>query len=47
LKPKEDEVISQPWQWPINYRVSVYFIFELNKIWVSQWYNIRLMIERS
>ena len=22
LKPKEGEVTSQPWQWPINYRVS-------------------------
>ena len=21
LKPKEGEVTSQPWQWPINYRV--------------------------
>lgn len=24
LKPKEGEVTSRPWQWPINYRVSVY-----------------------
>lgn len=23
LKPKEGEVTSRPWQWPINYRVSV------------------------
>jgi dolichyl-phosphate-mannose-protein mannosyltransferase len=23
LKPKEGEVTSQPWQWPINYRVSI------------------------
>lgn len=23
LKPKEGEVTSQPWQWPINYRVRV------------------------
>lgn len=22
LKPKEGEVTSRPWQWPINYRVS-------------------------
>ena len=22
LKPKEGEVTSQPWQWPLNYRVS-------------------------
>lgn len=21
LKPKEGEVTSRPWQWPINYRV--------------------------
>lgn len=25
LKPKEGEVTSRPWQWPINFRVS--FIF--------------------
>lgn len=24
LKPKEGEVTSRPWQWPINYRVSIY-----------------------
>lgn len=23
LKPREGEVTSKPWQWPINYRVSV------------------------
>ena len=23
LKPKEGEVTSQPWQWPINLRVSI------------------------
>jgi len=23
LKPKEGEVTSRPWQWPINYRVSI------------------------
>lgn len=23
LKPKEGEVTSRPWQWPINYRVSL------------------------
>lgn len=22
LKPKEGEITSKPWQWPINYRVS-------------------------
>jgi C-terminal four TMM region of protein-O-mannosyltransferase len=22
LKPKEGEVTSKPWQWPINYKVS-------------------------
>lgn len=22
LKPKEGEITSRPWQWPINYRVS-------------------------
>lgn len=25
LKPKEGEVTSRPWQWPINYRVSMQF----------------------
>lgn len=24
LKPKEGEVTSRPWQWPINYRVSIH-----------------------
>lgn len=28
LKPKEGEVTSRPWQWPINYRVS--FVSNLN-----------------
>ena len=23
LKPKEGEVTSRPWQWPINYRVII------------------------
>lgn len=23
LKPKEGEITSRPWQWPINYRVSL------------------------
>lgn len=23
LKPKEGEVTSRPWQWPINYKVSL------------------------
>lgn len=23
LKPKEGEITSQPWQWPINYRVRI------------------------
>lgn len=23
LKPKEGEITSRPWQWPINYKVSV------------------------
>lgn len=23
LKPKEGEVTSRPWQWPINYRVTI------------------------
>lgn len=23
LKPKEGEVTSRPWQWPINYRVKI------------------------
>lgn len=39
LKPKEGEVTSRPWQWPINYRVSqrMYlsekrYIFILRKI---------------
>jgi len=27
LKPKEGEVISQPWQWPLNYRVSYCFFY--------------------
>lgn len=26
LKPKEGEVTSRPWQWPINYRVSIHFV---------------------
>lgn len=26
LKPKEGEVTSRPWQWPINYRVSIHFM---------------------
>lgn len=25
LKPKEGEVTSRPWQWPINYKVKLYF----------------------
>lgn len=28
LKPKEGEVISKPWQWPINYKVRFYFTVE-------------------
>lgn len=38
LKPREGEVTSKPWQWPINYRVSsnenisIYFYeFTFNK----------------
>lgn len=33
LKPKEGEVTSRPWQWPINYRVKFipYFSPELNQ----------------
>jgi len=29
LKPKEGEVTSRPWQWPINYKVfeNIYFIY--------------------
>ena len=23
LKPKEGEVTSRPWQWPLNYRVNI------------------------
>lgn len=26
LKPKEGEITSRPWQWPINYKVN-YFTF--------------------
>lgn len=26
LKPKEGEVTSRPWQWPINFRVSFFKI---------------------
>jgi len=26
LKPKEGEVTSKPWQWPINYKVWFNFI---------------------
>lgn len=25
LKPKEGEVTSKPWQWPVNYKVKFYF----------------------
>lgn len=32
LKPKEGEVTSRPWQWPINYRVSFSFSFKQNVI---------------
>lgn len=36
LKPKEGEVTSRPWQWPINYRVSFLFlVFTLTVIFVS------------
>lgn len=27
LKPKEGEVTSRPWQWPINFKVSFYTYF--------------------
>lgn len=37
LKPKEGEVTSRPWQWPINYRVSAFVwtivFFSLSLIW--------------
>lgn len=29
LKPKEGEVTSKPWQWPINYRVFTFVIYPL------------------
>lgn len=31
LKPKEGEVTSRPWQWPINYRVNK-FLIEINLV---------------
>ena len=29
LKPKEGEVTSRPWQWPLNYRVHITVIFTI------------------
>jgi len=34
LKPKEGEVISHPWQWPINYRVSAFLYLQISVIFV-------------
>lgn len=29
LKPKEGEITSRPWQWPINFRVIIIIASEL------------------
>jgi len=34
LKPKEGEVTSKPWQWPINYKVISYFINSIPYLYI-------------
>lgn len=41
LKPKDGEVTSRPWQWPINYRVSLFLLtFENHLIYYFYYYFI-------
>lgn len=35
LKPKEGEVTSRPWQWPLNYRVSVTAFYVISNQYVQ------------
>lgn len=39
LKPKEGEVTSKPWQWPLNYKVLFYFIRSIPHLFIN---NIKL-----
>lgn len=40
LKPKEGEVTSKPWQWPINYKVLLYVINSILYLYIIFNYNI-------
>lgn len=42
LKPKEGEITSRPWQWPINYKVSAVTFEAFNSINTASWF-----VERS
>lgn len=40
LKPKEGEITSKPWQWPLNYRVTLFPILIIMP--GHFWFNFKL-----
>lgn len=44
LKPKEGEVTSRPWQWPLNYKVQFYSIDNHTKMYLC---NLKMKYYRD
>jgi hypothetical protein len=47
MKPKEGEVTSKPWHWPINYQVRECFLYDATKVIASVGMVISHMMFKS